>query len=88
MRTTATRTSQVCMFNKAVFHALHAPFSLFVSQPFSSNRQADLARQLERHLTIALPEYPNMVKLEQLPDYSSHPPVQSWSDVPFGKSSF
>ena len=54
MRTTATGTSQICMFNSAVFHALHVPFSLFMSQPFSSNQQADLARQLERHLTIAL----------------------------------
>ena len=54
MGTTVIGTSEICIFNSAVFHALCVPFSLFMSQPFSSNQQADLARQLERHFTIGL----------------------------------
>ena len=48
------RTSRICIFNSAVFNALHVPFSVCMSKPFSFNQQADLARQLERYLTIAL----------------------------------
>ena len=54
MGTTVMGTSEICIFNSAVFHALCAPFSSFMSQPFTSNQQADLARQLERPLTIGL----------------------------------
>ena len=49
--------------------------------------QADLAREGGPHLTTrAQNKKPNMVKLEQNPDYLARPPVVIWHFRPDAKS--